>query len=122
MPVMDNDRAIKEYWEEVKHEYPDISFEDFRKICRSPFDFIKKCISGGEFPRILVKYLGKFKVFEGRIRNLMTKNQQLYEKGFRSEVDYERIKIDLANHLNRIQNEKDDDEEDDDATEGPSEV
>jgi hypothetical protein len=121
MPVMDNERAIKEYWNEVKHKYPDMTFDDFRKICKSPFEYFKRCIANGEFPRILVKYMGKFKIFKGKVKNLMTDNQLKFERGYRDEIDYEKFKIQLAEHLKNIEEDEDDDEEDNDDSTGASE-
>lgn len=60
MPDLDRDDGIREYWEKVKHKYPDTSLEQFRDICNSPFDAVKDWIKSGTLPFILVKYLGKF--------------------------------------------------------------
>lgn len=68
MPTLDQDRTIKEYWNEVSHKYPDIDFDRFTIICKAPFEFIKKCIREDSFPIIMIKYLGKMRVFPTTVR------------------------------------------------------
>lgn len=68
MPHLTQERAIKEYWEKVKDQYPDIDFTTFTKICKHPFEYIKKSIRKDHLPIILIKYLGKFRPFAPMIQ------------------------------------------------------
>jgi hypothetical protein len=74
MPSLDNDTLIKQYFEQVKDKYPDIDFARFEKICKSPFYYIKSIMEREDMPTILVKYLGKFRVFSGSIKTLLREN------------------------------------------------
>ena len=38
---------IEEFYEENKHTYPDLSINEFRIICNSPFSFAKQVINRG---------------------------------------------------------------------------
>jgi len=74
MPTIDTDSLIKEYFNKVKGKYPDLSYEQFEKICKSSFYYIKSQIEKEEMPTILVKYLGKFEVFSGKLKTLLREN------------------------------------------------
>ena|SRR5687767_6538809 len=67
MALYTQERAIKEYYETIKDQHPDLNFEQVSEICKAPFIFFKKCIQSGELPRIYVKYFGKFMVFKRKL-------------------------------------------------------
>lgn len=88
MPQLDHDQVIRQYWLEVKDKYPDLTYEQFKEICKSPFAAIKVWIKSGFFFRILVKYLGKFKVSGFKAKEAIATNQRRFDKGDISEVQY----------------------------------
>lgn len=92
MPKLENDDLIKQYWESVKDKYPDIPFDKFKKICRTPTDYFKLLIKSDNFVVILVKYLGRITIFPSRIRNMM----------LRSLVGRRFGRIDQETYLSRI--------------------
>ena len=53
---------IEEFYEEVKHIYPDLSINEFRIICNSPFSFAKQIINRGTLRNIRFQYFGVFEV------------------------------------------------------------
>lgn len=105
MPLLDNETAIRQYYEQEKHKYPDMPYEQFKEICRSPSNFFKECIKSGRLPRIFVKYLGKFRVFPSRLKDEIRKYKRFFDKGI---IDEETFKQDTAwaeYHLNKIKKE-----------------
>jgi hypothetical protein len=105
MPLLDNENAIREYYEQEKEKYPDLTYEQFKEICRSPSQFFKQCIRGNGLPRILVKHLGKFRVFPSRLKKELTKYTKFFEKGIIDEDTYNQNTIWANYHLKNIENE-----------------
>lgn len=99
MPTLEHEKAIKQYYEEVKEKYPDLDYDKFREICRTPFEYIKKVIMGGMLPKILVKHLGKFRTFPTRVKERIKSNKVYFEKGFIEKEQYEAENLRLTNHL-----------------------
>lgn len=88
---------VEEYWEEVKDEHS-ISFEEFKKVCRNIFIFIKQTISSGVGKNIRVKYLGVFEVSKSRVKYCKKALKDNLEKGAISEEWFnKRMKI-LSNY------------------------
>jgi hypothetical protein len=63
MPEIKMSRLVNEYYESVKDNYPNLTAEDFDSIGRSLFSFILYNLQRIDTPTILLKYLGKLKVF-----------------------------------------------------------
>lgn len=72
MPVIDNDKAIRGYWEEVKEKYPQLSFEKFEEICKAPFEYIKQSVRMDSLPIILIKYLGKLRPYRSTLLRMIS--------------------------------------------------
>ena len=88
MPNISQEELVKQYWEEVKHKYPNLDYTRFRNICRSPFYFIRRCMAMPSMPTILVKYLGKFRVFPSTFKKLLEVNEKNYQRGYINEKMY----------------------------------
>lgn len=103
MALLETNDTIKEYYNEVKHLYPDIPYEQFVDICKQPFKFFKSKIEQDDMPNIDIKYFGKFRVFpatiKGELKDLDTKKQF----GRISDENYERYKENLNNILKKIE-------------------
>ena len=59
---------IEEFYEENKHTYPDLSVNEFRIICNSPFSFAKQVINRGILKNIRFQYFGVFEVMPSRVK------------------------------------------------------
>ena len=59
---------IEEFYEENKHIYPDLSINEFRLICNSPFKFTKEVINRGTLRNIRFQYFGIFEVMPSRVK------------------------------------------------------
>ncbi len=93
------DNLIKDYHTQVKDKFPEISFEQFEKICKAPFYYIKKKMEDVNFPLIHIKFLGKFLVYSGKVKSLLNTFEKANEKGMMSPVDYENSTRALKNYL-----------------------
>lgn len=60
--------VIEEFYKEKKHLYPNISLDEFRVICNSPFKFTKEVINRGTLKNIRLQYFGVFEVMPSRVK------------------------------------------------------
>lgn len=96
---IDSSILIKQYYEEVAEQYPELSFEEFKEICKQPFQFLKDEMEKGELPTIRLKYLGTFLVYPKRAEHLRKKviDRDKYNKIGKKE--FSRIKTMLDKFL-----------------------
>ena len=59
---------IGEFYEETKHLYPNLSVNEYRIICNSPFSFVKQVINRGTLRNIRFQYFGVFEVMPSRVK------------------------------------------------------
>ena len=59
---------IGEFYEETKHLYPNLSINEYRIICNSPFSFVKQVINRGTLRNIRFQYFGVFEVMHSRVK------------------------------------------------------
>ena len=97
---LDAEILLKQYYEKVKDNYPSVSYEEFKKICYSPFEFVKQEISSGELPVIRLKYFGTFLVYPKRAEGLLKKLENMYQYNKISEEKYLKYKKMIINYLN----------------------
>lgn len=105
MSLLEHEKAIEQYYERVKDKYPDIDFERFRLICRSPFETVKKWMKDGMLPLIMIKHLGKFIPMKGRVVERLKVLDRLLAKNIIDQDDYDNQKQKLENYLKDFNNE-----------------
>jgi len=91
---------IDEFYEEIKGDYT-ITKEELKRVCKSPFLFIKKTISSGEMKNIRIKYFGLFKANGRRVRYFYNHSLEQLKKGLITE---EQMKIREQTYKNYIKN------------------
>lgn len=105
MALYTQDRAIKEYYETIKDQYPDLSFDQISEICKAPFIFFKKCIQSGELPRIYIKYIGKLIVRRTRILKQKKIEESKHARGWIDPERYENNMKFYDYYLKELENE-----------------
>lgn len=102
MPLLTQEKMIKEYYDEVKDKFSDVNFERFESICKSPMNFVKQMIKCGELPLILIKHIGKFRVFKGKIKRELASQERFFNKGIITEDIYTERKKFFKKYLNDL--------------------
>lgn len=100
---LDTEKIIKLFYEKIKEDYPKLSFEQIREICKSPFRHIANQIAKDNLPTILVKYFGTFEVHIGKIKNLMTANDTSFKFNKISEETHRIRKEGYESILNELE-------------------
>ena len=83
---------IEEFYEEVKHIYPDLSINEFRLICNSPFKFTKEVINRGTLRNIRFQYFGVFEVMPSRVKYSLKTLEENYKSKKITEERYNKRK------------------------------
>ena len=79
---------IEEFYEEVKHIYPDLSINEFRIICNSPFSFAKQVINRGTLKNVRFQYFGVFEVMPSRVKYSLKTLEENFKNNKISEDRY----------------------------------
>lgn len=66
---------IKEFYEETKHEFPELTYKQVEDICLSPFKYVRYIFDEGTLDDIQLKHLGKFKVIMPRVKSIKKRLQ-----------------------------------------------
>lgn len=105
--VLEQDRAIQMYYEQVKHLYPDMPYADFHFICKYPSRFIKACIRNTDLlPIIHIKYLGKFKIYPGRLKKFLNEEVDMLRRGILTQAEFDHNQKFLKAYLSKIEHEQ----------------
>lgn len=83
---------VEEFYEEIKNTYPDISLNEFRIICNSPFKFTKEVINRGTLKNVRLQYFGIFEVMPSRVKYSLKTLENNYETGKITEERYNKRK------------------------------
>ena len=83
---------VEEFYEEIKNTYPDISLNEFRIICNSPFKFTKEVINRGVLKNIRLQYFGVFEVMPSRVKYSLKTLENNYKTGKITEERYNKRK------------------------------
>jgi hypothetical protein len=114
------DDIIQQYYDYLcsRNEQPDMTFEDFKVICQTPFIHLRRQMSDDVLPLIRFTYLGSFMVLPGMIIKMAGYNQMRFEKNLITEKQYTRYmnllfsyvkanKEHFKKHMDKLQQWKD---------------
>lgn len=106
MPLISQDKMIKMYYEEVKEQYPDLTFEEFKKVCKSPFLAIIEWMKDPWLPWIKIKFLGQIKPFEGTVLDRIKVIKNRLESGdkYKSRDHLEKELAHMEQYLDLMKN------------------
>lgn len=86
--------------EEFSELFPDTDLEQLKKICKAPWEFLKKEMSSDEYEEIRFKYFGKFVITKSKARYFLNENKKRLEEGSITEKKYHSAEKKLKSVLN----------------------
>ena len=89
---------IGEFYEETKHLYPNLSINEYRIICNSPFSFVKQVINRGTLRNIRFQYFGVFEVMPSRVKYSLKTLEENFKANKITEDRYNKRKEVLSNY------------------------
>lgn len=78
---------IEKFYNSEAHKY-DITLEECKLICNSPFKFVKEILNSGILKNIRLQYFGVFEASSSRIKYSKKNLEESYNKGNISEKRY----------------------------------
>ena len=84
--------VIEEFYEQQEHLHDNISLDELRIICNSPFKFIKEVINRGVLKNVRLQYFGVFEVMPSRVKYSLQKLEENYKEKKISEERYNKRK------------------------------
>lgn len=101
-------QLIAEYFEKIKDEHPELSYDNIKEIVVAPWFYVKYHIESGELVKIRLKYFGFFYVNAGRAKRMLEEAKYRFSKQYITPKQYFRIKTSIENYLKRgADNEED---------------
>lgn len=91
---------IEEFYEETKHLYPNLSINEYRIICNSPFSFAKQIINRGTLKDIRFQYFGVFEVMPSRVKYSLKTLEDNFKENKITEERYNKRKEILERYGN----------------------
>lgn len=64
---------IKQFFQSINHQYPELTYRQIENICLSPFKYVRFIFDEGTLDDIQIKHLGKFRVLPARIKAIKHK-------------------------------------------------
>lgn len=86
MPLSSND-LVEEFYNQEKEKY-DLSLEEFKLICSSPFKLVKEVMASGILRNIRLQFLGVFEVLGRRVHYSLKNLEKNFEEGKITEKKY----------------------------------
>lgn len=98
MRILSQD-LIKEYYEEIKGQYPDLTFEQVEDICQAPFIEVRKGMESGNYPTIRLKFFGIFLAYPKRVAAILKKYEGQFKEHRITPALYFKYKEQLERYL-----------------------
>jgi hypothetical protein len=93
---------IKEFYEQIKDQYSELSFEDIESICSAPFKYLRNIFDDGSLDTVKFKRLGMFRPHPTRVK---TQYKNLLKSNYPEEKKKVLLKK-IEEYLNEIQPKK----------------
>lgn len=100
---LNNQDLLEEFYQGVKDEFPDVSFEQIKEVCFGPWRFLKQEMESGNLPSVRFKYFGTFQVYKGRAKNMLYNLEKKFQNNKIEEDQYLKYKNMIEKYLKRIE-------------------
>lgn len=98
---LSNDELIQEFYEKVKDQYPDITVEELKEICHSPWRYMKYTMENGSLDSFRMKYFGIFQVRIKRAEMMLKNLKTRFEANKIDHKEYFRYKEMIEKYLEK---------------------
>lgn len=97
---LDSNILFKQFFNKIKEQYPDKTLEEITDICKANWEYIAVSMASGELPIIRQKYFGTFLPYPNRVKGMIQKLIDKFNKGNMEEEKFLEIKNNLETYLN----------------------
>lgn len=99
--IRTNQELVEEFYEANKHLYPDMSFEDWKLCCNTPFTFLRKEMESGELKTVRLKYFGTFLTYPRRVEHVLIRMERQFKDLTLSAKTYFEKKLMIDKYLKK---------------------
>ena len=100
---LNNQDLLEEFYQEIKEDFPEVSFEQVKEICFGPWRFLKDEMESGNLSSVRLKYFGTFQVYPGRAKNMLYNLDKRFKANLIDEKQYLHYKEMIQDYLNKIE-------------------
>ena len=100
---LSNVDLLEELHKRIKEDYPDLTIDQLKEICHTPWLQLKKEMESGELSEVRFKYFGTFKVYPGRARLLLKSMKEKFKNQLIQPREYFKYKSLLEKFLKKEQ-------------------
>ena len=104
--MLKSPELLKEFYNEIKDEYPDLDIQQVTEVVNSPWKMLRKTMETGELDTIRFKYFGIFQVYTKRAEKMLTRSTKAFKDLKLEPVKYFKIKEILEKFLKRRRDEE----------------
>lgn len=97
--IKSNDELFKEFFENVKEDYPKLSYDKIKTIVTSPWIHLKDTMEN-ELDDMRIQFFGKFLIFPKRVIMEYKKLKERFDKGLITEKTYKEKKEQVEKYCN----------------------
>ena len=101
-----NSDLVKEFYDRIEGQYPELTEEQVRDIVFAPWRFLKSEMETGDLPEIRIKYFGTFQVYKGRAVNMLRNLEKRFKFHKVDTLQYQKLTTMLNRYLNRFETDK----------------
>lgn len=87
-----NIKLQEEFYQQIREDYPDLTLEQVKDICNSPWLFLKRKMESGDLPTMRLKYFGTFQVYQGRAKNMLNSLNKRFKDNTIDHKQYFKLK------------------------------
>lgn len=102
---LENDELIEEFYRKIINNYPQLTLEQLKQICFTPWKFLKQEMESGELTEVRFKYFGTFQVYPGRAVHMLHNLNDRHKYNKIDPKQYEKLKTMLEKFIAK-QNEE----------------
>lgn len=78
--VLSNQELVEKFYEKNKHLYPDMTLEEMKLCCNTPFLFVRKEMESGELKTVRLKYFGTFLTYPKRVEHILIRMEKQFKE------------------------------------------
>jgi len=92
---MESMDLVREFYRSVRERYPDLTLAQCKEAVLAPWAFMKGEMESGGLSAVRFRYLGVFRVYEGRARHMLAELGPRLDKGLVPRAKHDRARAAL---------------------------
>ena len=100
---IETNELVTGYFESIQDKYPELSYDQVKKIVLFPWFFLKSNMESGKFENVRLKYFGEFSVPLCRAKRMLKEAKFRFSKQWLSPKQFFKIKSNLETYISNYE-------------------